>query len=269
MQHSPRQRSKTAILFVYNERFQRKSKYATYFTTLASQLSTAYSFSALKMLKQDLYPYVPNYLDFLLKKVNVLFTPKDRNPEKEVELVLHRGFKYDDVALRLGNKIGADPAKIQFFIAGINDEPKTAIRRLTNLSLEEMLQGPYNRTATLHCKLFYEVLDISLAELELKRLVKITICAPTLKDCNPIEVWMPKTGRIGDLLREVKFESANGTGRIRVYEAINHRFHREFLSTDSLSQLSDSPSAQLYAEVRIFLDCSSYCMRSELLTMLS
>lgn len=207
-------------------------------------------YSAQKMEEQDIYPFVPTYLDFLLKKVNVLFSPKDRNPEKEIELVLHKGLKYDDVALRLGNKIGTDPAKIQFFVAGINDEPKNAIRRLPNLPLEEMLHGPYNRTATLHCKLFYEVLDISLAELELKRLVKINVCAPTLKDCNPVEVWMPKTGRIGDLLREVKFEaSANGTGRIRVYEAINHRFHREFLSTDSLSQLSDSPSAQLYAEV--------------------
>lgn len=191
-------------------------------------------------------------MDFQLNKIQVFCSTKDKNPDNDVEIVMHKATKYDDVAAKVGSLLGADPEKIQFFVASAHDEPKAAIRRNPNMTLDDMLHGPYSRPIV-RPRLFYEVLDISLAELESKRLIKITLCTPTLKDCKSAELWMPKQARISDLLKELeaqgaKFESQTGTRSVRVFEAVNNRFHREFLVTDSLSQVSDSHNAQLYAE---------------------
>ncbi|KAI9484595.1 cysteine proteinase [Zychaea mexicana] len=210
---------------------------------------------------QGLYPNVPEFMDYQLNKVQVVFTPKDKNPEHVVTLALHKQTKYNDVAIKLAEQLDADPEKIQFFNIGVQDEPKAAIRRSLTSSLEDMLHTPYpTRNHHLKQKVFYEVLDIKLSELESKRQVKITLCTPTLKDCETTIIWVSKQARIADLLRELgvvkdqqenksnKFLSANGTRRVRVFEAISNRFHREFLGTDALALLSESPTAQLYVE---------------------
>lgn len=203
---------------------------------------------------KGLYPSVPAFLDFQLHKIRVTFTPKDKDAENEFELAIHKNTKYDGVAAKVAQHVGADPEKLQFLAAGVNDEPKVALRRMPNWTLEDMLHAAYHRSAV-RTKLFYDVLDISLAELELKRLVKVTLCSPTLKDTMSIETWMLKTARITDLLKEMEthgltFKSENGTNIPRVYEAVNNRFQREFMPTSELSLLSETAGTQLYVEVK-------------------
>ena len=215
------------------------------------------------------YSDVPEFMDYQLHKVDVQFIPKDKS-NNGVQLQIHKGTKYNDVATKVAEKLECDPEKIQFFTVGLHEEPKTAIRRSLSTTLEDMLHTPYRN----HVKqrLFYEILDIKLSELESKRQVKVTLCTPTLKDCDTSVIWISKQARITDLLREIgvvkdqetnsnKFLSENGTRRVRVFEAIGNRFSREFLGTDALALLSESPSAQLYVEVNIFIFFfSDYCL---------
>ncbi|KAI8150412.1 cysteine proteinase [Fennellomyces sp. T-0311] len=207
---------------------------------------------------QGLYPAVPEFMDYQLNKVQVTFMPKDKSSDGEVTLFLHKATKYTDVAVKVAERLEADAEKIQFFFCGLHDEPKAAIRRSATSTLEDMLHTAYGRNQMKH-KLFYEVLDIKLSELESKRQVKVTLCTPTLKDLQTTTIWVSKQARISELLRELdlvkdqdnksnKFLSVNGTRRVRVFEAIGNRFQREFLGTDALAQLSENPTAQLYVE---------------------
>ncbi|KAI9259633.1 hypothetical protein BDA99DRAFT_513772 [Phascolomyces articulosus] len=204
------------------------------------------------------YPDVPDFMDYQLNKVGVQFIPKDKN-NNGVQLQIHKGTKYNDVAIKVAEQLDCDPEKIQFFGYGLHDEPKAAIRRSLTTTLEDMLHTPYTPRGHIKYRLFYEILDIKLSELESKRQVKVTLCTPTLKDGESTVIWVSKQARISDLLREVgvvkdqetksnKFLSANGTRRVRVVEAIGNRFHREFLGTDALVALSENPTAQLYVE---------------------
>ncbi|KAI7847583.1 hypothetical protein BDC45DRAFT_541802 [Circinella umbellata] len=204
------------------------------------------------------YVDVPEFMDYQLHKVDVQFIPKDKS-HNGVQLQIHKGTKYNDVAIKVAEKLECDPEKIQFFTVGLHEEPKSAIRRSLSTTLEDMVHTPYTTRHHTKQRLFYEILDIKLSELESKRQVKVTLCTPTLKEGETSVIWISKQARITDLLREIgvvkdqetnsnKFLSENGTRRVRVFEAINNRFNREFLMTDALALLSDNPSAQLYVE---------------------
>ncbi|KAI9026565.1 hypothetical protein CLU79DRAFT_742351 [Phycomyces nitens] len=198
-----------------------------------------------------MYATVPDFMDYQLYKLDVVFTPKDGNPEMEFELSLHKNMRYDEVAAKVGAKVGADPEKIRFLACGPTGELKP-IRRTPTSILGDMHNVPYNQNLV-RFKLTYEVLDISLAEFESKQLIKITLCTPSLRDMNTVELLLPKQGRIADLLKALdakgaKYESAKGTRSPRVFEALGNKFSREFIPTDLISQLSTSNYAQLYAE---------------------
>lgn len=210
--------------------------------------NSIYDIRIIALKEQGLYSTVPEYMDYQNNKLNVLFVPRDKDPNGEVALEMHKNTKYDDVSAKLAEKIGADADKIQFFVPNTTttDEPRHPYARDPNDTLESMLYTQRLGRPFVNGKLFYEVLDVSLSELESKRLIKVTTCIPTLKDGETSKLWISKQARITDLLKELQIGS---NPSVRVFEAINNRFHREFMSTDALAQVSDSHAAQLYIEV--------------------
>ncbi|KAG0165848.1 hypothetical protein DFQ28_005241 [Apophysomyces sp. BC1034] len=200
---------------------------------------------------QEFKATVPEFMDYQIGKINVLFSPKDNKPDMEFELTLHKNMKYDRIAAKVADKLGADAEKIRFFVSGPHDGPKP-LRRTPKSTLQDIYQTMYN-PGQLRPKLFYEVLDMTVMEFESQRLVKVTLCTPSLKDGVSKELLMPKQSRMSDLIKALdtsgaKFESSSGTRSARIFEAINNKFNREFLASDSLSQLSDAANAQLYVE---------------------
>ncbi|CAG8800658.1 15911_t:CDS:2, partial [Cetraspora pellucida] len=96
----------------------------------------------------------------------------DREQKPEFELVLNKKFTYDEVAKRVAAFLNTDPLKLRFTTAHpTSGICKTVIKRVTNQTLSEMLQTTYlPNSANL---LYYEMLDISIVELETKKFFKV------------------------------------------------------------------------------------------------
>ncbi|KAF7727221.1 hypothetical protein EC973_007919 [Apophysomyces ossiformis] len=190
---------------------------------------------------------VQSYMHHLLHEVQVVFLPKDRVLDVELQLVLSDTMKYYDVAAIVAAKLGTEPDKIRFFLPQINDEPKPILRPASQIALGEMLQTAYSRAYGF--KLFYEVLNVGWSELKYKRLIKIIVCRPTMSDTETLEIVLPKENQISDLIDAVNHKlHLTDHCRVRIFEAINNRFYREFIESDPISELSDSNDTQLYME---------------------
>ncbi|KAI9265155.1 hypothetical protein BDA99DRAFT_559227 [Phascolomyces articulosus] len=205
-----------------------------------------------KLIQDEKYPTIPDYLDFLFYRIDTLFISYDQqdptNLTGRFKLALRKNIPYIKVVQWVADQLDANPAKVQLFLpeSNHNVEP-IPIRPIPSLSFQDVLRR-MNRPV-----LFYQVHDITLAELEMKRTLEITVCTPTLSDTSKMKVRVSKHECIADLLQVVQsqgatFKSKSGTRQPRVFEALNNKFHHEFVENDLVSSISDSAIAQLYAE---------------------
>lgn len=188
-------------------------------------------------------------MDYLHQKRLVRFYPAENNPEMEFDLILRTTMTYSDVAAKVADRLGADSEKILLHIPGNRSDGKF-VQRFQNSTLLGIENSQHNPDSRL-CRLSYEVLDISLAELENNRLIKITWFSSTLSDGTYDEFHLHKQSKIIDILRHLeqhgaKLKSKHGSQKVRVYEADNHKFYRELAMDDLISDISSL--AQLYAE---------------------
>lgn len=115
--------------------------------------------------------------DFFLNRLKITFRPKYEDmPEgklPEFELTLSKKMNYETLAQKVGEHLNYEATKLRFWSPGTNGQPKgQAIRRNSNSTLAELVQPSYNATPS--SLFYYELLDISLQELETKKTVKIT-----------------------------------------------------------------------------------------------
>ncbi|CAO3595063.1 unnamed protein product [Absidia cylindrospora] len=198
---------------------------------------------------RQLHATVPDYMDYLHQRRLVRFYPMENNPELEFDLILLTTMTYSDVANKVAEKLGADSKKILLHIPGKRNDGK-AILRYQNSTLLDIERSNHHIDSFI-CRLSYEILDINLAELENNRLIKITWFSPSLSDGTYEEFHLPKRNNVSNILQHLeqhgaKFKSEQGSQKVRVYEADNHRFYRELAMDDYVSDISYN--AQLYAE---------------------
>lgn len=122
-----------------------------------------------------------DWYDYLLNSRLVKFCPhpKQQQPHNYEMIDLHLSTRlvYDQVAARLGEKIGVDPSHLRFFtVNASNQNPKSPVKRHPTQTLLQILTPQYGTftNAQRSDALFYEVLEISLSELDTKKSVKIT-----------------------------------------------------------------------------------------------
>lgn len=120
-----------------------------------------------------------DFYDYLCNRVTVRFIPKSamNREEETIELDLSRRMTYDRWAAKVGERVGVDPTHIRFYSVNMaNGSPKAVVRRAPTSTLQQVLTSPYGayggavRGPT---ALFYEVLDLSLSELETKKALKV------------------------------------------------------------------------------------------------
>lgn len=110
-------------------------------------------------------------------------------------------------------------------------------------SLQEMLAT--NQYATYyHINLIhYELLDISLEELERKRYVKVSYLEDGVKEQGPYTLLAEKTAKFEDLKNLLKArlsnESKSMAEHVRFFESVNSRRTKVFTMTDSISALNE------------------------------
>ncbi|UQC82690.1 ubiquitin carboxyl-terminal hydrolase [Colletotrichum lupini] len=193
--------------------------------------------------KADRFDDAREYYDFLHNKKTVKFHahPTRCNAERfpPFELVLNSKISYDILADRVGEKLEVDPTHIRFWtVNSATGNPKTTVKRGVNQSLQLILNpSGYNQLSSSQRTdaFYFEVLDMSLAELDTKKSIKITWLSEGITKEEQFDLLVAKNGHIEDLIQvliqKASIPDETEGGRIRVYETSSHKFYRE-LSRD-------------------------------------
>ncbi|CAO3632410.1 unnamed protein product [Cunninghamella blakesleeana] len=212
--------------------------------------------------KKQFFVTVSDYMNYLYNKREVQFYDLDSNSDMMVDVTLSRGMNLHHITKALADKIDADPDRLLIYLPHSKNDRKPGKRfPLGTISDVERvaIQGNHNTNHHHHqadfkiTRLNYELLDMSVLEYENTRRIGITWFTPTLSDGTFEEVSVPKQSRISDIIEQLiqrgaSFQSEHGTRDIRVFEAIDNKYHREFQLSDSIQKLSDHINARLYVE---------------------
>ncbi|KAK1760881.1 ubiquitin carboxyl-terminal hydrolase [Echria macrotheca] len=188
----------------------------------------------------DRYEDAREYYDFLLNKKTVRFHahPQKSDPEQypAFEMVLNTRISYDRLSEKVGEKLGVPGTHLRFYTVNASTgNPRTAVKRSAQTqTLHGILvptgYGQLNMNQRSDA-LYFEVLDMSLAELDTKKCIKITLLSEGITKEDQYDVLVTKSGVVEDLIealvKKAKIPSEEEGGRIRLYETSNNRFFRE------------------------------------------
>ena len=190
------------------------------------------------------------YYDHLLNRIGVQFKAKgkDRDAPIDFELVLNKKMSYEQMAQRVGEHLQIDPMKIRFTTSHHQTGMyRNVVKRTANQTLYEMLQPSYLQPIS--TLLYYEPLDVSIVELETKRMLKVVWISHGVTQEELVDILVPKNSTIAqviDILRSKVTLSEGGSGHMRIFDVSTHKIQRQLEDTMSIQQVTDF--ANLYAE---------------------
>ncbi|KAI1864897.1 hypothetical protein JX265_004097 [Neoarthrinium moseri] len=190
------------------------------------------------------------YYNFLLYKREVRFWPHPTRCDKEYEsfiLTMPATIGYDQLAERVGERLNIDPTHLRFFTVNASTgNPKTPVRRAAQMNLQQILNPSNNYPTNAQTKqdaLYFEVLEMSLAELDNKKNVKVTWLSEGITKEETYDVLVNKAGHIEDLIqaliKKAQLKDEMEEGRIRVYETHHHKFFRELTLNYPVLSIND------------------------------
>ncbi|KAB5575494.1 hypothetical protein GE09DRAFT_594410 [Coniochaeta sp. 2T2.1] len=199
----------------------------------------------------DRYEDAREYYDFLQHKKLVRFHPHptrcDQVQYQAVDLELSSKISYDKLSEKVAEKLGVEPTHLRFYtVNGTTGNPRAAVKRSPNQTLLTILQpngyGQLNMNQRTDA-LYFEVLDISLSELDTKKNIKLTYLTEGITKEDHYDILVTKSGVIEDLIqaliKKAKIPSEEDGGKIRVYETSNHKFFRELDRTYPVISIND------------------------------
>jgi ubiquitin carboxyl-terminal hydrolase 7 len=201
------------------------------------------------------------YYDNLLHKVKVKFAPKfDDGSGKEFELELSKRMNYNTFAQKVAEALGPDVQADHLRFSPVNahtGRPKAPVRHTTTHNLGTLLQPGYNSYGQAQNQrtdaFYYEVLEVSLTELEQRKGVKITWLPEGILKEEAYEVLVPKSGNLDDvaaaLQRKVGSEiiTDEKLARMRIFEGHANKIYRDLPMNWPVTNLSEFTG--LFAEI--------------------
>ncbi|KAH7323922.1 ubiquitin carboxyl-terminal hydrolase-like protein [Rhexocercosporidium sp. MPI-PUGE-AT-0058] len=204
--------------------------------------------SSLSRLPSDRIETAPAFYDFLLHKRDVKFWPIDTSSGLEsFTLVLNSKHSYDQVAARVGDALGVDPTHLRFTtINATSGKPKVIVKRGQSQSLQSILNPPYSTFSNNNQRndsLYYEVLDMSLQELDTKKSIKLMWVSEGVTKTDNYEILVPKSGNVEDvinaLIKKAGIDDEAKGGPIRLYEVHSHKIHKQLSRDYLVNSISD------------------------------
>ncbi|KAF6836255.1 Ubiquitin carboxyl-terminal hydrolase 21 [Colletotrichum plurivorum] len=202
--------------------------------------------------KMDRFDDAKEYYDFLHNKKTVKFIPHPTRCNAEqyppFEFVLNSKITYDMLSERVGEKLGVPATHIRFWTVNANSgNPKGPVKRGgVNQTLQNILNpSGYNNLASRERTdvFLFEVLEMSLAELDTKKSVKVTWLSEGITKEEPFDLLVAKNGNIDDLIqalvKKAGIPDETEGGRIRIYETSSHKFYRELNHDYPVISLND------------------------------
>ena len=214
------------------------------------------------LIDAGLCPDAHKFYDALLNRLTVHFSPKNPSllpPSQErgtenFSLVLSKKTTYDQLALKVAEHLRVEASHLRFStVNATTGRAKNGVKRGMNQSLWSLLRpypNSYNNSGQREDSLIYEVLEMSVTELESKKSVKVTFLTEGITKEETFDILVPKTGAIADLLRGLQKKTNlpdEIMQHVRVFEVHSSRIQKLFEQGSSVVSLVDS--ATLYAEV--------------------
>ena len=131
------------------------------------------------------YTDARDFYDYLLNRISVKFAPRfpDGLEDEQFELALSRKMSYDQFTAKVAERLNADPTHIRFSTVNATTlKAKAIVKRNPTQNLIQILVpqfSSYNNNQKGDA-LLYEVLEMSLTELETKKPMKITLVSDGL-----------------------------------------------------------------------------------------
>lgn len=105
--------------------------------------------------------------------------PRSTGPKRDpFDVEMSAKFTYDQVAAKVGEKLGVNPTHLRFYTVNASTlNPKTPIKRNLSQNLQQILTPPYSTFGNNNQRadmLYFEILDMSLSELDTKKNLKVT-----------------------------------------------------------------------------------------------
>jgi ubiquitin carboxyl-terminal hydrolase 7 len=124
---------------------------------------------------------VREFYEYLLNKCDITFSPRSmvENDDATFTLTLSKKMSYDQFSAKVGEHLGVDPTHLRFSTVNAGSgRPKTTVKRTATLTLSNVLYptsyGTYTAaSAPKPDQLLYEVLEMSLQELETRKTIKV------------------------------------------------------------------------------------------------
>src|SRR5579862_2785107 len=116
--------------------------------------------------------------DHLLNRIMVRFCPKTQRTDEDqtFTLELSKKMSYDQFSSRVGEHLGVDPTHLRFTsVNPTTGNPKLVVKRNSCRDVAQILSPQFNQYSNtqLSNQLYFEVLELSLSELETKKNIKI------------------------------------------------------------------------------------------------
>lgn len=121
------------------------------------------------------------FYDYLLYRKLVRFVPHPRSvttKDDVLDVEMSSKYTYDQMAAKVAERLNVDPTHLRFHtVNSSTGNPKTPVKRAVASTLQNILFPPYSSFGNSNQRgdtLYYEVLDMSLSELDTKKSIKVT-----------------------------------------------------------------------------------------------
>ncbi|KAL8711435.1 MAG: hypothetical protein Q9220_004093 [cf. Caloplaca sp. 1 TL-2023] len=202
------------------------------------------------------YTDAREFYDYLLNRIVVRFSPKFATEQEEIvfSLALSRKMSYDQFSAKIGEHLGIDPTHLRFStILASTGKPRQIVRRNVGATLSQILLptlGTYANSNQRADALYYEVLEMSISELETKRNMRVYWLPDGVTKEDPVDILAPKVGVVQDLIASVGKKislSDEATSKLRIFECQGGKIIKEHNPGTLLASIPDYST--LYAEL--------------------
>lgn len=213
----------------------------------------------------------PGFYDFLMNRVFVTFTPKPDLPlnlqlksegADKFELALSKKDPYDSLALKVAeylssvNATPVDPSHLRFTTTSAqNGRPRTVVKRQQATTVNTILFGTAGYGGYSYAPaqqpdhLYYEVLEMSLQDLEQRKLVRITYLSDGITKEEPLDLLVHKQSQFDAVLEQLAKKlqlSQDAADQIRFYEVHGNKVYKVLPPTHNVIALNEFMT--IYAE---------------------
>ncbi|GAA5807685.1 hypothetical protein MFLAVUS_001059 [Mucor flavus] len=217
-----------------------------------------------EIVKSGRIATVPEFYNSLYNLTCILFQPtiySKNNNKQDVKIILDRTSSYADVTNKLAAQIGVSAGKLRLLPSHpITNQPREIVNYKPSTRLEEMIPNlpkpnEYAQFVSFENVntpiMYYEVMDVDVADLESKRSIEVNIIGPTLRKETKVATLVSRAGSVRQLLDQVitkgKMEIKDAS-KIRLFEALDGKVTKEFSLDQTVDNVACEKNSIIYAE---------------------